>query len=111
MSDERVSVRYMDDDIHQAVDLYSGTFGFEFGHDAGVRRPDQLCRATEAGRTKARTRRLERHPFRWRRHRRQGRPPQYRGVGFRDEIVSVKSSNIGVYATKSARFAGCRHEC
>jgi catechol 2,3-dioxygenase-like lactoylglutathione lyase family enzyme len=32
--EDRVSVRYMVDDVDQAVDFYTRHFGFELGHDA-----------------------------------------------------------------------------
>lgn len=34
MSDETVSVRYMVDDVEQAIAFYTGNFGFALGHDA-----------------------------------------------------------------------------
>ena len=34
MSDETVSVRYMVDDVDEAVDFYTRTFGFTLGHNA-----------------------------------------------------------------------------
>ena len=34
MSDEKVSVRYMVDDVDQAKDFYTSKFGFQPGHDA-----------------------------------------------------------------------------
>jgi catechol 2,3-dioxygenase-like lactoylglutathione lyase family enzyme len=34
VTDEKVSVRYMVDDVDQAKDFYTSTFGFEPGHDA-----------------------------------------------------------------------------
>ena len=33
-SDDLVSVRYMVDDVDQAIDFYTRQFGFELGHDA-----------------------------------------------------------------------------
>lgn len=34
MNNEMVSVRYMVDDVDQAIDFYAGQFGFEVGHNA-----------------------------------------------------------------------------
>jgi catechol 2,3-dioxygenase-like lactoylglutathione lyase family enzyme len=34
VTDEMISVRYMVDDVDQAVDFYSRQFGFELGHNA-----------------------------------------------------------------------------
>ena len=34
MTDEKVSVRYMVDDVDRAVDFYTRQFGFELGHNA-----------------------------------------------------------------------------
>jgi catechol 2,3-dioxygenase-like lactoylglutathione lyase family enzyme len=34
MTEELVSVRYMVDDVDQAIDFYTGHFGFELGHNA-----------------------------------------------------------------------------
>src|SRR3954462_7739615 len=34
MNDETVSVRYMVDDVEQAIAFYTGTFGFTLGHNA-----------------------------------------------------------------------------
>lgn len=34
MSDELVSVRYMVDDVQEAIDFYTGQFGFELGTSA-----------------------------------------------------------------------------
>ncbi len=34
MNDERVSVRYMVDDVEQAIAFYTDNFGFTLGHDA-----------------------------------------------------------------------------
>jgi catechol 2,3-dioxygenase-like lactoylglutathione lyase family enzyme len=34
MNDETVSVRYMVDDVEQAIDFYRGNFGFTLGHNA-----------------------------------------------------------------------------
>ena len=34
MTDEMVSVRYMVDDVDQAVDFYTSHFGFQLGHNA-----------------------------------------------------------------------------
>lgn len=34
MSDEMVSVRYMVDDVDEAIDFYTGNFGFAVGHNA-----------------------------------------------------------------------------
>jgi catechol 2,3-dioxygenase-like lactoylglutathione lyase family enzyme len=34
LTDETVSVRYMVDDVDQAIDFYTGNFGFTLGHTA-----------------------------------------------------------------------------
>src|SRR5437867_13155882 len=34
MTDETVSVRYMVDDVDQAIDFYTGSFGFTLGYNA-----------------------------------------------------------------------------
>jgi catechol 2,3-dioxygenase-like lactoylglutathione lyase family enzyme len=34
VTDEKVSVRYMVDDVDAAIDFYTGKFGFEPGHNA-----------------------------------------------------------------------------
>jgi catechol 2,3-dioxygenase-like lactoylglutathione lyase family enzyme len=34
VTDDKVSVRYMVDDVDAAIDFYTGTFGFEQGHNA-----------------------------------------------------------------------------
>ncbi len=34
MTDETVSVRYMVDDVEEAIDFYTGHFGFTLGHNA-----------------------------------------------------------------------------
>ena len=34
MTDETVSVRYMVDDVDEAIDFYTGHFGFTLGHNA-----------------------------------------------------------------------------
>ena len=34
MTNETVSVRYMVDDVDQAIDFYTGNFGFTLGHNA-----------------------------------------------------------------------------
>jgi catechol 2,3-dioxygenase-like lactoylglutathione lyase family enzyme len=34
VTDEKVSVRYMVDDVDQAIEFYAGQFGFEPGHNA-----------------------------------------------------------------------------
>ena len=89
--DGLVSVRYMVDDVDKAIDFYTKQFAFELGHQrlAGVRRsrprqpaaaprrPKELGRTADAGRTPTGPRRLEPHPLRRRRHRGRGRPAPF----------------------------------
>ena len=87
-NDETVNVRYMVDDVDDAIAFYTKLLGFEVLTNAApafadVKRgnlrlllagPDQLRGTADARRRHARTRRLEPHPLHRRRHRRRGRP-------------------------------------
>ena len=88
-NDETVNVRYMVDDVDEAITFYTKVLGFELLSSAGpafadVKRgnlrlllagPDQLRRPADDGRRQARTGWLEPHPLHRRRHRRRSCAP------------------------------------
>ena len=88
---EMVSVRYMVDDVAEAVDFYTKFLGFEVLNNfpavrgrrprqaaAAAQRTGQFRGTADGRRRQARPWRLEPHPPHRRRHRRRGRPPARR---------------------------------
>ena len=83
MTDELVNVRYMVDDVEEAIDFYTTHFGFEVRSSfapafadvvrgnltAAAEWTEELRGAADARRPQARARRVEPHPLHRRRHR------------------------------------------